>query len=71
MNRDNRHQYFETAMLSISEAEQEMLEAEARGRERRLREIALKRRLQNLGSGLLVVLVIAAAVGLAIWVGAK
>jgi predicted PurR-regulated permease PerM len=71
LNRDNRHQYFETAMLSVSEAEQQMLEAEARGRERRLREIVLKRRLQTLGSVLLVVAVIAAAVGLAIWVGAR
>lgn len=71
VTRDNRHQYFETALVSASDSEREMMQAEARGRRRRVREAALKRRLQNLGAGLLVVLVVAGAVGVAVWVSAR
>ena len=60
MTSDNRHQYFETAMVSVSESERQMMEAEARGRERRVREAAFKRTLQNVGMGLIAVLAIAA-----------
>ncbi len=71
MTGDNRHQYFETALVSAADSEREMMQAEARGRRRRVREAALKRRLQNLGAGLLVVLVVAGAVGVAVWVSAR
>lgn len=65
--RDNRHQYLETAMVSASESEREMLEAEARGRERRVREVMLKRRIQTLGNRLMVVAALGAVAGLAFW----
>ena len=65
--RDNRHQYLETAMVSASESEREMLEAEARGRERRVREVMLKRRIQTLGNRLIVVAALGAVAGLAFW----
>jgi len=70
MTSDNRHQYLETAMVSVSESERQMMEAEARGRERRIREAAFKRTLQNLGMGLIAVLAIA-AVAAAIWLLAR
>lgn len=60
MTSDNRHQYFETAMVSGSESEREMMEAEARGRERRVREAAFKRTLRKVGIGVVAVLAIAA-----------
>lgn len=60
MTSDNRHQYFETAMVTVSESERQMKEAEARGRERRIREAALKRTLRNVGIGLIAVLAIVA-----------
>lgn len=63
----NRHQYLETAMVSASESEREMMEAEARGRERRVREVVLKRRIQTIGNSLVVVLVIGAAAGAFFW----
>lgn len=71
MTWENRHQYFETALVSAYDSEHEMMRAEARGRRRRVREAALKRRLQNLGVGLLVMLVVAGAVGVAVWVSAR
>ncbi len=65
--RDNRHQYLETAMLSASDSEREMMEAEARGRQRRVREVVLKRRIQTVGKTLAVVLVIGAVSGAFFW----
>lgn len=65
--RDNRHQYLETAMVSTSEAEREMLEAEARGRERRVQDMVRKRRLQNIGSSLVVVVILGGIAGLVYW----
>ena len=65
--RDNRHQYLETAMVSASESEREMLEAEARGRQRRVREVVLKRRIQTISNTLGVVLVIGVAAGAFFW----
>ena len=59
MTSDNRHQYLETAMVSGSEAEREMMEAEARGRERRVREAAFKRTLRKVGIGVVAVIAIA------------
>lgn len=54
-------------MVSASESEREMLEAEARGRERRVREVMLKRRIQTLGNRLIVVAALGAVAGLAFW----
>lgn len=65
--RDNRHQYLETAMVSASESEREMIEAEARGRERRVREVVLKRRIQTLGTSLMVVIALGVVAGMAFW----
>jgi hypothetical protein len=65
--RDNRHQYLETAMVSASEAEREMMEAEARGRERRVQDMVRKRRLQNIGSSLVVVVILGGIAGLVYW----
>lgn len=65
--RDNRHQYLETAMVSASDSEREMMEAEARGRERRVREVVLKRRIQTIGNSLVVVLLLGAAAGAFFW----
>ncbi len=65
--RDNRHQYLETAMVSTSEAEREMMEAEARGRERRVQDMVRKRRLQNIGSSLVVVVILGGIAGLVYW----
>lgn len=66
--RDNRHQYLETAMVSASESEREMMEAEARGRERRVREAVLKRRIQTIGNSLVVVAAIGVIAGIFFWV---
>lgn len=67
--RDNRHQYLETAMVSASESEREMMEAEARGRERRVREAVLKRRIQTIGNSLVVVVAaIGVIAGIFFWV---
>lgn len=64
---DNRHQYLETAMVSASESEREIMQAEARGRARRAREVVLKRRIQTIGNSLLVLLLIGAAAGAFFW----
>ena len=66
--RDNRHQYLETAMVSASDSEREMMEAEARGRKRRMREVVFKRRILAVGSSLAVVIVIGAVAGVFFWV---
>lgn len=66
--RDNRHQYLETAMVSASESEREMMEAEARGRVRRVREVVLKRRIQTLGTSLMVVIAFGIVAGMAFWI---
>ena len=65
--RDNRHQYLETAMVSTSEAEREMREAEARGRARRTQDMVRKRRLQNIGGSLMVVLVLGCIASFVYW----
>lgn len=66
LTRDNRHQYLETAMLNASDAEREIMEAEARGRERRNREMILKRRIKTLAVGALIV-VIVSVVAATVW----
>ena len=71
ITRDNRHQYLETAMVSASESEREMMQAEARGRERRLHEMVLRRKLRNLGAGLLVVLAVVVVAGTVMWLSAR
>ena len=71
MTTDNRHQYSETAMVNASESEREMMQAEARGREHRLNEMALRRKLRNLGVGLLVVLAVVVVVGTLKWLSAR
>jgi hypothetical protein len=65
--RDNRHQYLETAMVSASDAEREIMQAEARGRERRVREVALKRQIQNIATIAAVVVVLSVVAGLIFW----
>ena len=71
MTRDNRHQYLETAMVSASESEREMMEAETRGRERRVREAAMRRKLQILVKGLMMVFAMAVVVGAVMWVSSR
>lgn len=71
MTRENRHQYVETAMVSASESEREMMRAEARGRERRLQEIVWKRKLQNWGMGLLTLLVILVVASAVMWLSTQ
>lgn len=66
--RDNRHQYLETAMVSASESEREIMQAEARGRERRVREVVLKRRIQTIGNSLVVVTAVGVIAGVVFWV---
>jgi hypothetical protein len=44
---DNRHQYLETAIANISEADREIRQAEARGVARRAREEELKQTLKR------------------------
>lgn len=56
--RDNRHQYLETAMVSASESEREMMEAEARGREHRIRAVAMKKNIRRTGWALMVLAVL-------------
>ena len=70
MTKDNRHQYFETTMASAFESEREMMQAETRGSERRLYKMALKRKLRNLGAGLLVVLAFVVMAGILRWLSA-
>lgn len=65
--RENRHQYLETAMVSASDAEREMMQAEARGRERKIREALLKRKVQNAMLGVAAFLGLSMVVGLAFW----
>ena len=55
-------------MVSASDSEREITEAEARGRKRRMREVVLKRRILAVGSSLAVVIVIGAIAGVFFWV---
>lgn len=64
INRDNRHQYYETAIASAADADRELREAEARGRERRVREQEFRQAFKRGMWGLLV-LVLVAGMGLA------
>ena len=47
-------------MVNMLDSEREIMEAEARGRKRQVRDAVMKRRIQTLGSSLAVVLVIGA-----------
>lgn len=67
ITKDNRYQYFETAIASASEADREIRQAEERGRERRLREQELKQTIKRVMWGVLGVVVLA-AVGVAVFV---
>ncbi len=55
----NRHQYFQTVMSSANESERKILEAEARGRARLLREEKADRTRKVLLRVALVVIVVA------------
>lgn len=59
INRDNRHQYYETAVANASDADREIRQAEARGHQRWVREQERKQTLKRV----LVVLVVLAILG--------
>jgi hypothetical protein len=65
ITRDNRHQYLETAIVSASEADLEIRQAEARGVARRAREKELKQTLKRTAFGALALM--AAGAGLLIF----
>jgi hypothetical protein len=62
INKRNRHQYLETSIVSAHQADREITLAEARGRERRLREQRFRQTLIRVGGCALVVLLGAAAI---------
>ena len=49
ITKQNRHQYLETQFVTAGQADREITMAEARGRERRLREQALQKKLIRIG----------------------
>ena len=55
-------------MVNMLDSEREIMEAEARGRKRRMREVVFKRRILAVGSSLAVVIVIGAVAGVFFWV---
>ena len=61
INKRNRHQYLETAVVSADHAYREITLAEARGRERRLREQRLRQTVIRVGWCVLAVVLCAAA----------
>ncbi len=64
ITKENRSQYFETAIASVADADREIRQAEARGRERRARENELRHTLKRIAWGLLALLVVGAGAGL-------
>ena len=64
ITKDNRHQYYETAIVSASSADRQIRRAEERGRERIVREKLRMRQLKQAAFGLLAVLVCAALAAL-------
>lgn len=67
ITKENRHQFFETAIASVSEADQQIRQAEARGRERRVREDELRQKLRRMAIGAAIVGALAVAAGLVVW----
>ena len=59
ITKDNRHQYYETAVISASSADSQIRLAEERGRKRVIREERRMRQLKHTAVGLLAVLVCA------------
>ena len=51
ITQENRHQFLETAIASVSEADQQIRQAEARGRVRRVREEALRQKVRRVAIG--------------------
>lgn len=70
INRTNRHQYYETAIASASDADREIRMAEARGRERQLREDELRRSIKRVAWRLLALLILGGA-SLALWLARR
>ena len=62
----NRHQYFETAIVSASSAEREIRQAELRGRERIVREKERRKSLSRAAKTAGFTLLVAALVGILI-----
>ena len=69
INKKNRHQFYETAIASASDADREIRMAESRGRERVLREVELRRSIKRVVWRVVAVLVI--CVGVLIWLLAR
>ncbi len=67
ITKENRSQYLETAIASEADADREIRQAEARGREQRAHEINVKQRLKRMAWGVLALLVVAAGAGLAVY----
>lgn len=61
ITKKNRHQYYETAIVQASEADRQIRHAEARGKQRQARELALKKKLTQIALVLLGVVVVSAA----------
>ena len=59
----NKHQYYETAMVSVAESDREIREAEARGRARASEEAQTRRKLGVILRVSLVVLAVACVAG--------
>ena len=66
INKRNRHQYLETAVVSTTDADREITMAESRGRERLVREKRLKQTVIRVGWSLLAGVVAAGLIVLTI-----
>ena len=70
ITKENRHQYFETAVASVRDADREIRQAEARGRARLLREAEMKEKFKR---GLLAALGVlgVAAIAVVVWLARR
>ena len=67
ITQENRHQFLETAIASVSEADQQIRQAEARGRERRVREEELRQKVRRVAIGAAIFGALAIAGLLVVW----
>ena len=68
ITQENRHQFFETAIASVSDADHQIRQAEARGRQRVLREEELRRKIRRIAFGALCLGLATIAALLIAWV---
>ena len=67
ITKENRHQFLETAIASVSEADHEIRQAEARGRARRVREEELRHTVRRVAIGAVCLLVLTVAALVVTW----